>query len=317
MKWGFLSYGLIAPKVHESLSQIPTEQIVAVASKSNHLDLAASLNPSIRVYADYKSLTQDPEIDIIYISSTHNFHYEHTMLCLQAGKHVICEKPLSLNTQQTQEMILQAKASNCFLMEALWMAYLPGVQQCKKLIDQGTIGEVRFLTANFSFDSTYDPDRRWLNPALAGGGIYDVGVYPLAFANLILNQIPTKVQSAATRTTTGVDATASIQLSYATGAMAQLFCGVQLQTEHQAIIYGTKGHIVFPKFWKGESFTVITEEHSSTHHHPYTSTGYYHELIHACEQIAAGSLESSIFGWEASLHQAMLVDEILVEVGIC
>ena len=97
MKWGFFSYGLIAPKIHESLKLIETEEVVAVASRSNHLELTQMFKNEITVYDNYESLCADPSIEIIYISSTHNFHYEHTMMCLRAGKHVICEKPLSSN----------------------------------------------------------------------------------------------------------------------------------------------------------------------------------------------------------------------------
>ncbi len=314
MKWGFFSYGLIAPKIHESLKLIETEEVVAVASRSNHHELTQMFKNEITVYDNYESLCADPSIEIIYISSTHNFHYEHTMMCLRAGKHVICEKPLSLNPTQTKEMIQLAQSSDLFLMEALWMAYLPAVAECKKRIDAGEIGEIKMITANFSFDGIFDESHRCLNPQLAGGGIYDVGVYPLAFANMMIGDIPDAVQSMAQLTDQAVDVVASMQVQYPSGAIAQLFCGVQLESEHQAIIYGTEGRIIFPRFWKGESFTIVKHDDEQQVELPYTSTGYYHELLHACQQISKGHLESGVFGWSDSINQALIVDQILTQI---
>lgn len=314
MKWGFFSYGHIAPKIHESLKLIPSQEIVAIASKSNHIELTQIFKNELTVYNNYESLCADPSIDIIYISSTHNFHYEHTMMCLNAGKHVICEKPLSLNATQTNEMILLAKESKRFLMEALWMVYLPAVAECKKRIDNGEIGEIKMITANFSFDSKFDESHRCLNPILAGGGIYDVGVYPLAFANMMIGETPSIIQSMAQLTDRAVDIVASMQLKYPSGAMAQLFCGVQLESEHQATIYGTEGRIIVPSFWKGQSLIIVKKEKEKIIELPFTSTGYYHELLHACKQISAGQLESSIFGWNDSINQAMMLDSILAQV---
>ncbi len=315
MKWGFLGYGLIAPKVYESLKELENETLHAIASQSNASRLKSEFSSEIKVYDQYDALCADPEIDIIYIATTHNFHKEHALMALRAGKHVICEKPIGLNATEVQKMIDCARKHQVFLMEALWMAYLPAVRSCIETVKSRAIGDVKLITANFSFNSEYHEDRRWLNPQLAGGGLYDVGVYPLAFANLIMGSIPQISHAHAWMSNSGVDLSCAFQLDYQDGTSAQLQCGVQLDTEHTATIYGTKGKIVFPTFWKGQSYDIITESGVQKMDIPFRSTGYYHELQHAVDCISEGELESSIWGLDDSLSQARLLDRLLTSIG--
>ncbi len=222
---------------------------------------------------------------------------------------------MGLNAIEVQEMIDCARQHQVFLMEALWMAYLPAVRSCIETVQSRTIGDVKLITANFSFNSNYDRDRRWLNPSLAGGGLYDVGVYPLAFANMIVGLLPQKSHAHTWMSNSGVDLSCAFQLDYRDGASAQLHCGVQLDTEHTATIYGSKGKIIFPSFWKGKSYEIISDSGVQKIDNPFRSTGYFHELNHAISCISQGKLQSSIWSLDDSLAQATLLDDLLDQIN--
>lgn len=315
MNWGFIGFGRIARKFLESLNKVEGEVAYAFASRSNAKDLAEEF-PKVRVYDDYAKLLDDPNIDIVYISTTHNFHKDNTIAALKAGKHVVCEKPIGINSKEVEQMTSVAKDSHKFLMEAMWMRYLPAYREAIKRAKSGEIGEIKYMTASFGFRSIdkLTKDGRLLNPDLAGGALFDVGVYPLTIAADLFGWKPNSFTAKAQIGDTGVDESMQLQLNYENSQMAQLFASIALNTNKEACIYGTEGFIRMPLFWKCQEFEIVKGEEVEKISVPFISTGYAHEIIAARDCINNGEIESNLFTLEESLQSAKLVEEILATV---
>ena len=314
MNWGFIAYGVLAPKIVASLKTVPNQVLYGIASKSKHEQLREEY-PHAKVYADYSDLMQDPGVDIIYISTTHNFHLANTIEALENGKHVLCEKPMGLSYKETKKMIDLARAKKLYLMEGMWMRFLPGYRYVKDIWESGKIGKVRMVRAEFSFFNNWSADRRLLNPALAGGSVYDVGVYPMALVNDIFGVLPEKVTAFGEFYETGVDIRCGFMFQYPNRAIAQLYCGSRLETIKEAVIYGDKGWIKMDLFWKCQRGEVCMDGEIKPFDIPYQSTGYAHEIQAVADDIQAGRIENAIFSHEESLRSAELVDWVLGEVG--
>ena len=308
MNWGVIGYGAFAPKFLSSLSSIKSETIKAIATRSGKT-AALKVHPNAIIYSNYQDLFQDTTIDIIYICVTHNFHKENVLHALKAGKHVVCEKPLGINTSETEEMIKSSVAENKFLLEGMWTRFLPAYKKLKKLISNGKIGEIKYITANFGFKGL-ETKERLSNPILAGGATFDVGVYPIAFATDFLGE-PDQIFSNKIMTDQGVDSSAAISLFYKNGTSAQLHCSVGLETSKNAFIYGTKGYIKIPNFWRMQEFTLHKPDDKILYEFPFKSIGYYHEIKAAIKAIKNGNIETKRWPHADSLLNAKIVEEIL------
>ncbi|MCB0188518.1 MAG: Gfo/Idh/MocA family oxidoreductase, partial [Caldilineaceae bacterium] len=194
-------------------------------------------------YTDLDAFLQRDDIQAVSICSPDHLHGDHGHAALQAGKHVLCEKPMTMSYADTRLLIDTARQHQLLLMEGVWSRFQPNYRRLKELLKEGLIGEVKLVRADFGFDAGWQPERRLLNPDLAGGGTYDVGVYPIMFANDLFGGVPMDIQAMAEMTETGVDGHCSMLLRYPDGGVAQLNSGVQLRMRNDAIIYGKKGWI--------------------------------------------------------------------------
>ena len=170
-----------------------------------------------RRHASYADLAADPQVDAIYVATPHAFHRENTLLCLQNGKHVICEKPFAINAAEARTMIDTARANKLFLMEAMWTRFLPIMGEVRRLIADGAIGPMRMVQADFGFRAAFNPVHRLFDPALGGGALLDVGVYPLSLASMLLGR-PDRITAVAELGATGIDEQTGIVLGYPRGA---------------------------------------------------------------------------------------------------
>lgn len=315
MNWGFIGFGRIARKFLESLEAVEGETAYAFASRSN-ADALKKEFPNVKIYESYNALLADPSIDIVYISTTHNFHCENTIDALRAGKHVVCEKPMGISSKEIERMTAVAKETGKFLMEAMWMRFLPAYREAIRRAKSGEIGKVRYMTASFGFRSLdkLTKDGRLLNPDLAGGALFDVGVYPLTIAADLFGWRPKEFNAQAQVGETGVDETMQIQLNYGENRMAQLLASISLVTNKEACIYGEEGFIRMPLFWKCEEFEIVKGDETERIKLPYISNGYAHEIIAARDCIKNGEIESNLFTLEESLASARLVEQILSTV---
>jgi dihydrodiol dehydrogenase / D-xylose 1-dehydrogenase (NADP) len=179
IKWGIIGAGRISEKFASDFQVVKDAKIVAVAARElNSAQTFAQKHNIAKAYGNYEQLAADPEVDVIYIGTTHNFHFEHTMLCFKQNKHVLCEKPVTVNATQFKTLTEEAARRNLFLMEAMWTPFLPPIIKALEWIAQGKIGHVQLIKADLGFVLNSNPEARLYNPALAGGALLDVGIYP-------------------------------------------------------------------------------------------------------------------------------------------
>lgn len=312
MNWGFIGFGRIARKFLESLNMVEGQVPYAFASRSN-AELLQKEFPEVKIYQSYDDLLADPEIDIVYISTTHNFHCQNTIDALNAGKHVLCEKPMGISSDEVMKMAEVAKETGNFLMEAMWMRFLPAYREAMTRVKAGEIGPVKYITASFGFRSEdkLTKEGRLLNPDLAGGALYDVGVYPLTIVSDLLGWEPVDIVAHAIKSETGVDESIQVQLDFGKDRMAQVFGSVALHTNKEACIYGEQGFIRLPLFWKAQSYEIVKGEEIMRFEVPFTSTGYVHEIEEVLRCIEEENTESPLFTLNDSLMSARLVEDVL------
>lgn len=312
MNWGFIGFGRIARKFLESLESVEGEVPFAFASKSNAAALAEEF-PKVRIYESYEDLVQDPLVEVVYISTTHNFHCENTLLALRHGKHVVCEKPMGVKAAEVERMAGLAREKKLFLMEALWMRFLPAYREAIARAKSGELGAIRYMSAGFGFRSAdkLAPEGRLLNPDLAGGALYDVGVYPLTLVSDLFGWEPVDFKVHAIRSATGVDETMQVQFDFGNDRLAQVVASFALHTDKQACIYGEEGYIRLERFWQPQGYEVHKEDEVEVVSKPFQSTGYAHEIMEAVRCIREGKTESNLFTLKDSLMSAKLVESIL------
>ncbi|MDP5169992.1 MAG: Gfo/Idh/MocA family oxidoreductase [Bacteroidia bacterium] len=318
IRWGILGPGKIAHKFAQGLQTLPDAVIQAVASrdKARSQEFAAEYG-IINAYDSYEALVADPEVDIVYVATPHTFHYDLTMMCIEAGKHVLCEKPMGINARQVQDMICAAREKQVYLMEGLWTYFLPVWKRIREWLDAGLIGDVRLFQADFSFLGTDDLDSRLYNPGLAGGALLDIGIYPIVMSYWLFGRNPIEVASLATLSSTGVDASSAYLFKYDGGEMAVLNSSFQVHGPKEAVINGTKGRIRVPLFWKTEeAFLEIEDEVAEHFRAPHTATGLEYEAAAAMGDLRAGRLESEIFRQADSLRLVSMLDRLRADWGV-
>jgi dihydrodiol dehydrogenase / D-xylose 1-dehydrogenase (NADP) len=269
-----------------------------------------------KAYGSYRQLAEDPEIDAVYIATPHSEHHQNTMLLLNNGKHVLCEKAFAANARQAREMINLAKSKNLFLMEAMWMAFQHGFLQARQWVESGKIGELRMVRAEFGFKAAADPNSRLLNPELAGGTLLDIGIYPIAIAHYLFNKKPVAISSLAIIGITGVDEQLSISIKYSENQLAHLSTSFLTKLENSAYIYGTKGHIHIPDFWLSKKAILVTAAEEIQFEKNTPISGYANEVNHVNETISAGKYESAIVTFDKTLEIMEIMDTIRQQVGV-
>ena len=317
IRWGIIGCGRIAHAFAEGLALVPKAELTAGASRTpgKAAEFAARY-PSMRAYTDYESLVKGPEVDAVYVSTTHNFHHQNVLLALSHGKHVLCEKPITINASQLEELIATAKANNCFLMEALWTRFLPGIIKLKELLASGVIGEPRVVSAFFGIDRDDDPEHRLMNPKLAGGAVLDLGIYPLNFAHIVFGGAPEASASLAWLGRTGVDEISSCLLRFPDGRMAMLTSTCKVAEIDEATIYGKKGRIRVEKFLRPVAIHVEIESGTQTFDVRYPSSGFQYEIEEATNCILDGRTESAVMPLSESLAIIRLMDRFRSEWGL-
>jgi len=318
INWAILGPGKIAHKFADAFHTVPDAKLCAIASRDAARGTAFAGKFSVpKIYNTCQDLVADPEVDIIYIATPHPFHYAQTLLCLNHKKAVLCEKPLTMSHQNASEMVSLARSTGIFLMEGMWSRFFPSTLKTLELIRAGTIGEIRFLRADFGFVAPYDPVGRVFNLKLGGGAQLDVGVYPMFLALLILGK-PEKIQALSKRILTGADETTSAQFYFKNGSIAHIASSVAIDTPKQAEIIGSLGTIVMHTPWhKSQSITVALNTGKSERIDlPYSGLGFEFQLAHATACMQDGLKESRLMPHSLSLWMAETADEILRQGGI-
>lgn len=320
IRLGIVSAGAIVARVMKDMHLLENVEVTAIAARDLQRAQAAAEEYRIpHAYGSYQELAESSEVDLAYIATPHNFHAEQAMLMMRHGKHVICEKPMTINPTEVQRMIDCARENNVFLMEAMWTRFQPCIRQLMQLLREGVIGEVKNIFGEFSWscEGNYDPSSRLFDPALAGGALLDLGVYPLLFCMQVLGSEPETIQSLCRKTPEGVDMNTSVQMQYSSGAIAQFFCGMDACSNDYLQIYGTKGHIVLPGFWRADRFTVyVNGETAQEMCFDLPNEPYHYEFDHAAECILQGLKESPVMPLAESLKASRICTEIRHKHGI-
>lgn len=313
IRWGIIGTGSIAKQFARGLTAIPDAQLVAVGSRTAQSAEAFGNEFNVRNrHASYAALAADPDVDAVYIATPHPMHVHDTLLCLNAGKAVLCEKPFAVNASETKQMIELARAKKLFLMEAMWTRYIPVVVKAREWLKQGCIGEPRMVMCDFGFRAGWDETSRLIDPRLAGGGLLDVGVYAISFASMVYGGSPKHVSGHADLGSTGVDEQAGMVLSYGKDRMAVLACAVRTTTPQHAYILGSEGSIqIHAPFWKATVSTLnIDGKAPETIEIPHVGNGYNYEAEEVMRCMRAGKLESDVMPLDETLTIMETMDRL-------
>jgi predicted dehydrogenase len=319
IRWGILACGGIARKFADDLAFAKNSYLAAVSSRdiTRAQEFASHYGTSVKSFGSYEEMLASGEIDVVYIASPHGLHFEHTMLCLNAGIPVLCEKAFAVNSGQVAAMIQKAREKNLFLMEALWTRFHPSIAKLQEIISSGIIGEIKHVVADFGFKAVYDEEARWFNPHLTGGSLLDIGIYPLFISKLLLGQ-PQEIKATGVMAPTGVDMNCSISTNYASGATASLFSTFAAQTDTTCTVYGTLGKVyMHPRFHetKGMTLTIYDGEETVIETER-LGWGYSYEADAVQEDLHAGRVENAWMSHQFSQELMGLLDEIRSQIGL-
>ncbi len=318
IRWGILGTGRIAGDFAIGLAAVEDAEIVAVGSRTQEsADAFAARFDIAHRHASYDALAADPDVDIIYIATPHSLHKDNTISCLRAGKGVLCEKPFAINSLEAQEMIEYARAHGRFLMEAMWTRYLPHIREMARRIEDGQIGEIRLIQADFCYRAQVIPERRTFNPALGGGALLDVGVYPISLVYHLLGE-PVRIASLAHLGETGVDELAGILFQYDDGALAVMTTAIRANTPHAVVISGTQGQIQIPeRWWSPARFTISRDGHEpETVNATTVGNGWNYEAAECGRCLREGLTESPLMPLDETLAIMRLMDRLRSDWGL-
>ncbi|HUQ60369.1 Gfo/Idh/MocA family oxidoreductase [Lentzea sp.] len=311
MKWGVIATGGIAQTVTADMLKVPDVEVLAVSSRDVTRAQAFADRFGIkRAYGDYRELLRDQDVEIVYVATPHAQHHEVTLAALDAGKHVLCEKPIGLSVAQAEEMVERAALRERFLMEGMWTRFNPLIRKVHQAVRDGEIGEVRTVRAHFGFRHAFDAgDRLWAREA-GGGSLLDLGVYPIAFAHQILGP-PTHIAAHGGLAPSGVDTDASVLLGYENGAQALLSSSLVSDLGCAASISGTEGSIEIPESMYNPTRVVVNGVEHTTE-----DMGYRHQIHEVEIRVGQGGFEHSDMPWSATLDVMRIMEEVLSRLGV-
>jgi predicted dehydrogenase len=317
-RWGILGTGNIASQFATALNYMDDADLAAVGSRAEEsADAFGDTFGIAKRYASYEALVADPEIDLVYVSTPHQCHKDNTILCLEAGKGVICEKPFTINRAEAEEVFAVAEKTGMFLMEAMWTRYIPAVQQAMRWIEGGAIGDVRMVQASFGFRAD-EGEERLFDPAAGGGSLLDVGIYPITLAHLAFGRAPDRIESIPYLGYNGVDEQAAILFGYEGGGVALLGSAIRTETPLDGYIMGSEGMITLhDTFWNASRASLtLNEQEPETMEFPLDCNGYEYEAREAQRCFHAGLLESPVMTHAVTLEIMGIMDGIRADWGL-
>ena len=329
--WGLLGAGGISDQLARALSYVPDARLAAVGSRDVAKAQAFIDQPRgaeqpqgpTRAHGSYQALVDDPDVDVVYIGTPHPDHIASMRLALAAGKAVLCEKPFTLNRGEAQEAVALARKHGTFLMEAMWMRYVPAMVELKRLLAAGTIGELVSVSADFGFSAAGLPaTHRALAPELAGGGLLDIGIYPLNLAAFVLGDI-VSVQADAELGPTGVDVHTVFNLRHVGGQRSQGMCSLRSTTACHATILGTDGRIdISPPFYAAQQLRVARgtkpweETPVEVIDKPWRGSRYVAQVEEVQRCLRAGLTESAVMSLDETVAIVGWMDTMRAQFGL-
>jgi len=319
IRWGLLGLGSITRRFATGLRSLPDTEISAVGSRSQAKADAFGAAFGVRnCHGSYEALAQDPEVDVVYIGTPHSAHMPNTLLCLEAGKHVLCEKPLAVNAREAAAMIDCARANQRFLMEAFWTRFLPGMVKLRELLARRVIGDIMLVQADFGYRvGRVEPKSRIFAPQLAGGALLDVGSYCVQLASMVYGQQPRDIASHVSIGSSGVDELSVSIFRYSRGQMASMATAIRLNTPHEARILGTQGSIAIPDWWQLDEMTVtVAGQRAETLRFETVGNGFQYEAAAVGDCIRRGQLECDSMPLDESYSNMQTMDRLRAIWGL-
>ncbi len=317
MRIGILGAGGIAHKMAETVGGMEEAEVYAVASRS--LEKAEDFAKQYQIpkaYGSYREMAADPSVDLVYVATPHSHHYEHVKLCLEHGRHVLCEKAFMINSSQAKEAVRMAREKKLLLAEAIWTRYMPSRTIIREAVESGIIGGVTSLTANLGYVIKHK--ERLAKSELGGGALLDLGVYPINFALMVFGEDYRDVSAQAVLSDQGVDLQNSITLGWADGRMAVLHSNMQALTDRRGIIHGDKGYLVVENINNCEALSAYDLDRKLLRRYgiPKQISGYEYE-VEACRRaIENGAVECEEMPLAHSVAVMELLDRIREILGI-
>lgn len=317
VRWGILATGSIAARFTGDLISMSDATVTAVASRTAASARAFADRFGIpNAHGDWASLAADPEVDVVYVATPPNAHHDAVRLCLEAGKAVLCEKPFTVNEAEARSLTELARHRGVFLMEAMWTYCNPVMRKVKDLVNTGAVGEVRSVHADFGLAGPFPPGHRLLDPALAGGALLDLGVYPVSLAHLVLGE-PADVVAWA-RLRDGVDENTGMLLGYESGAVAALTCSLNADTPQRAAVTGAQGRIEFPRGFFAPGSCVLHRPGKDPEEigGDGDAASFVHQAAEVMRCLRAGEVESSLVPLDGSLAVMRTLDAVREQIGL-
>jgi predicted dehydrogenase len=314
-RWGIAGTGWISRTTIKDLQLTENVEVVAVSSRhQDSADAFAAEEGIERAYGDYARMLEDPDIDVVYIGTPHGSHHPMGVAAIEAGKHVLGEKPLGVDAAQARELAELARQRGLFLMEAMWMKFNPMIRALRTTLAEGVIGEVRWVQAAFGFGVPYDPASRFWDPAQGGGALLDIGIYPITLAQLFTGR-PDHISAEGTINPDGVDKRVLVNL-VGRDVQAQLATSIEHMLTPRATISGTAGFVdIEMPYWASGAFTVWPEGVGPGGAEPYEvrepieGAGYVPMFRHASQCVLDGLTESPVHPLSATIEVLETIDE--------
>lgn len=310
IRMAILGAGGIANKMAATITKMDQVEAYAIAARDlNRAQAFAKEYGFAKAYGSYEEMLADEAVDLVYIAVPHSHHYKMTKMCLEAGKHVLCEKAFTVNADQAREILSLAKSKGLLLTEAIWTRYMPSRQIINDIIAKGEIGEVTSLTANLGYE--LNAVKRIWDPALAGGALLDVGVYLINFARMIFGDKMTDLTASAVFRD-GVDMIDSITMTFEGGKMATMQSNVAAALNRDGCIFGTKGYIEITNINNPEAIKVYNADYQQTADYPIPPqiTGYEYEVEACVHAIEHSELECPQMPHEETIKVMEIMDGI-------
>ncbi len=320
LNWGIIGPGNIAHDFARDLGLIkPAQKITAVLGRKRESADAFSKTFNIpNAYTDLDKFIKESKVDIVYIATPHPMHYEEALACLENKIHVLCEKPMTLNTAQCSELVEAATNNRVFLMEAMWIRFLPGIRKVMSLVNEGAIGKLVSVKAAMGYKAPKDDDNRYFNPVLGGGSLLDLGIYPVFLAQLLLGE-PAEIYAAGKLTDKGIDETCAILCNYPDGQYALLDSSLVTQTDQSAIIAGEKGVIKILNPWFEKTVGIELQPYDKEKQFfpcEWEGHGLQFEIEEVLSCIQNNKIESELFSHAFSLQLSETLEEIRDQINV-
>lgn len=316
IKWGIIGPGNIAGQFAADLLLLEDAELTAVASRNfDRANKFAQKYNATKAYNSYEALFADKEVDIVYIATPHDSHAELAIKALESGKHVLCEKPIALSYQDAVRMTEASKKHNKFFMEAFWTRFIPAVREVLEKVNQGVIGDLKAIQADFAFYANEAAGGRLFDKNLGGGALFDIGVYPL-FLSYVLLGLPKEITAKSLLHKNGIDLQTAMLLQYE-NAQSVLQASILYDADMKATIYGNQGRIELNAPWfMADGYSIFKDGKEETFSLPNLGKGYAHEAIECHVCIQNHQIESKLWSHQNSLDLSKMVEEVKQQIGL-